>query len=85
MWRSRTGFCTTTLRPPTLNSIGKLNRGFADELTGDGNVFRRRYNIVKTFHAGNDDMARSCALNYDRSLVLRLRDISMEQLDALWQ
>jgi glycosyltransferase involved in cell wall biosynthesis len=63
----------------------KTKPWFADEFTGDGNVFRRRYNIVKTFHAGNDDMARSCALNYDRSLVLRLRDISMEQLDALWQ
>jgi glycosyltransferase involved in cell wall biosynthesis len=58
---------------------------FADEFEGQGNVFRRRYNIVKTFHAGNNDMARSCSLNYDRSLVQRLRDITMEQLDSLWQ
>lgn len=58
---------------------------FADEFEGKANVFRRRYNMVKTFHAGNDDMARSCALNCDRSLVQRLRNITMEQLDALWQ
>ena len=58
---------------------------FADELEGPGNVFRRRYNIVKTFFAGNNDMARSCSLNYDRSLVQRLSGITMEQLDALWQ
>jgi hypothetical protein len=58
---------------------------FADEFEGQGNVFRRRYNIVKTFHKGNDDMARCGALNYDHSVVERLRGITMEQLDSLWQ
>ena len=58
---------------------------FSKERVGDGNTFRRRFNMIRTLHSVPHDMARNSALNFREDLQHRLSALTMADLDALWR
>jgi len=58
---------------------------FSKERVGDGNKFRRRFNLIKTLHSVPRDMGRCCAPNFSKELQDRLIALKIADLDALWE
>ena len=57
---------------------------FSKEREGQSNVFRRRFNMIRTLHNVPNDMARCCSTSYSADLRNRLAALQMSDLDELW-